>query len=47
MILDAEENLGRQISSLLSAERTSARDRLKWKLSDARRYVAPAALTGD
>jgi len=47
MILDAEENLGRQISSLFPAKRASDRDRLEGKLSDSGGYVTSASFASD
>jgi hypothetical protein len=44
---EGEEHLGRQIFSLLSAERACDCDRLEWKLADAGGHVALAPLAGD
>jgi hypothetical protein len=47
MILRAQEYLGRQILSLLTAERAGDSDRLERKIADTARHVAAASLAGD
>ena len=47
MILKAQEYLGRQMLSLLTAEKAGDSDRLERKLSDTARHVAAASLAGD